>query len=102
MSARSRGVPRFLPTLTEVVQADDMRSSPALDDPGTGQRADDDLEGRMLESVRAAVIPSLREAMDGWLRDQLDSPASPLNQQIEALAREAWAREFAGRPPGEP
>ena len=98
MSARSRAVPRFLPTLTEVVQADDMRSSRAPDDPGTAQRADDDLEGRMLESVRAAVIPSLREAMEGWLRDQLDSPGSPLNLQIEALAREAWAREFAGRP----
>ena len=63
MSARSRGVPRFLPTLTEVVQADDMRNSQARGDPGTGQRADDDLEGRMLESVRAAVIPSLREAL---------------------------------------
>lgn len=102
MSARSRAVPRFLPTLTEVVQAGDMRNAPARDEPDTGQRADDDLEGRMLQSLRAAVIPSLREVLEGWLRQQLDSPGSPLNQQIEALAREAWARELAGRPPADP
>ena len=95
MPLRDRGLPRSLPTLTEVVQANEGRR---VEDANTLPLRDSrDLSRfRELERMRAAVSACVREAMDDWLQDQLASPDSALNLKLGEITRTALLGQEGG------
>ncbi len=93
MPLRSRGVPRFLPTLTEVVQVGEsatVADGPEVPGPTHVATPVADVFARQgLERARAAVRAHVHQAMNDWLREQLASPVSPLSLKLDEVARQA-------------
>ena len=96
MGTRNRTVPRFLPTLTDVVPGHGDLSEPQ-DDTAIESEAGSDTAAALLPSVHSAIAPHLEQALSEWLQEQLASPTSALRQQIESILQEACVRELAKR-----
>lgn len=101
MPTLSRSVPRFLPTLTEVVHAPVTRPAPAS--PVPPQVLAD--QAAIAESVRAQVEAEMeglfRDAVASAMLEQVDAIAARLRQEIEPVLRQAVeemvANEIAAR-----
>lgn len=102
MAKQSRGVPRFLPTLTEVVHAP-LQARPA---PASQLAPQTDAgELAIAESVRAQVDAEMeglfRDAVAAAMSAQVEVIAARLREEIEPVLRQAVAdmvaQEIAAR-----
>ena len=102
MAVSPRGIPRFLPTLTEVVLApvkttvasvNEVAQDPVSDHSGIAQR--------VREMVEAEMGELLRDAVSLVLLEQVDAIAGRLQLEIEPLLRQSVAdmvaQEIAAR-----
>ncbi len=93
MSTPPRHLPRFLPTLTEVVR------NPALPpEPVAVGRSELDAElmiHRVLQRVDLALEPMLREAIGPIIVNQIAAMATRLRPEVEAVVRDAVADALA-------
>ena len=96
MPALSRSVPRFLPTLTEVVHAP-VRARAAPGDVMTPQTDAD--QAAIAESVRVQVEAEMeglfRDAVTSAMLEQVDVIAARLREEIEPVLRQAVAEMVA-------
>ena len=92
MTAPARRVPRFLPTLTEVVQAP-VQARPAPESAMPPQTVAEEVA--IAESVRAQVEAEMeglfRDAVAAALSEQVDLIAARLREEIEPMLRQAVA-----------
>lgn len=108
MVTTARAYPRFLPTLTEVVQApvlpieppEDLVAKEAARREAFAQRMRDQLrealDGRMQDVVAHAMLEQvdtigeqLRRQMEDMVRESLDTITDRLRAELETLVREA-------------
>jgi len=108
MVTATRGFPRFLPTLTEVVQApvipveppEDLAAKEAARREAFAQRLREQLrevlDGRMQDVVAYAMLEQvdaigerLRRQMEDMVRESLDTVTERLRAELEILVREA-------------
>jgi len=92
MSTPPRNLPRFLPTLTQVVQQPDAEpvqetQSPPLDT--------EQMIHRVLQRVDLALEPMLREAIGPMVVDQITAMATRMRPEVEAVVRQAVADALA-------
>ena len=96
MPALSRSVPRFLPTLTEVVHAP-VRARAAPGDVMAPQTDAD--QAAIAESVRVQVEAEMeglfRDAVTSAMLEQVDVIAARLREEIEPVLRQAVAEMVA-------
>jgi hypothetical protein len=90
MSTPPRNLPRFLPTLTEVV-----RSPEALPEPRTPELDTEQMIHRVLQRVDLSLEPMLREAIGPLILNQITAMATRLRPEVEAVVREAVADALA-------
>jgi hypothetical protein len=92
MSAPPKNLPRFLPTLTEVVRPSGSDAEPqtrqALEDPEL-------MIHRVLQRVDLALEPLLREAIGPLVVEQIVAMATRLRPEVEAVVRQAVADAVA-------
>jgi hypothetical protein len=85
MSTPPRNLPRFLPTLTEVVRhpaaTPDVRE-PLQEDP-------EQMIHRVLQRVDLSLEPLLREAIGPLVTEQVVAMATRLRPEVEAVVRQA-------------
>ena len=92
MASVPRSIPRFLPTLTEVVQA-----RPIVSGAPPGQSAVPELDDQIsiVQSVHAQVDAELgellRDAVAAAMLEQVDAIAQRLRDEIEPILRQAVA-----------
>lgn len=86
MAASSRGVPRFLPTLTEIVHAPAVAPAGPPPDPVLDQQA---IAERVRAQVDALVEDRLPALVSAALAAQVDGIVAQLRDDIEPLLREA-------------
>ena len=84
----TRNPPRFVPTLTEVVQA---RTEPAPESPFL----EDQLVQRVLQRVDVTLERRLREAIATVVLEQTRALAPALREQIESVVRQAVTQALA-------
>lgn len=87
----SRIPPRFVPTLTEVVQP---ATAPVENAPAAPAITQDELVRRVLQHVDAALDRRLREALAAVIIEQTRALGPILQAEIEALVRQAVAEAF--------
>lgn len=92
MATTSRTIPRFLPTLTEVV----LTPVPAGLPPANEERLDDRADQEAIaQSVRAQVDAEmgelLRDAVAAAMLEQVDAIAARLREEIEPILRQSVA-----------
>ena len=87
----TRTPPRFVPTLTEVVQAAPVPLSPATS--ATFQQ--DQLAQRVLERVDLALDRRLREAVATVVVEHTNAMLPVLRRRLEAVVREVVAQAVA-------
>lgn len=96
MTTAGGNLPRFLPTLTEVVQA-----APGASAPVTPASQLDLLVGEVMQRVRALVEDRLTEELDTVLGDQLEQKLQNLHlrlwSEIETDVRAAVVEAAARR-----
>ena len=92
MAAASRSVPRFLPTLTEVVQAPPQRRSAQVNaappKPGVDELA---IAQTVLGQIEAEMESLFRDTVAAALLEQVDAIAARLRGEIEPVLRQAVA-----------
>lgn len=108
MATTNRGYPRFLPTLTEVVQApvvpveppEDLAAKEAARREAFAQRMRaqlrEALDGRMQDAVAYAMLEQvdaigerLRRQMDDMVRESLDTITERLRAELDTMVRDA-------------
>jgi hypothetical protein len=96
MSESPRNLPRFLPTLTEVVQPPERAHAPVLASP--------DLEETVwfvMQRVDLVMERRLREETESMLRsvvnEQVQALSARLRQELEVVVRQAVADALAQR-----
>ena len=87
----TRTPPRYVPTLTEVVQPA-THARPAGD---AGALQQEELVNRVMQRVDLTLERRLREAIAATVLEQTRSIAPLLRDEIEAVVRETVARAFA-------
>lgn len=90
MSTPPRNLPRFLPTLTEVIRPPEavQENRPSLLDT-------EQMIHRVLQRVDLALEPMLREAIGPMVVDQITAMATRLRPEVEAVVRQAVADALA-------
>ena len=96
-----RTPPRFVPTLTEVVQS----SPSAVPAPPVASKAlEEQIVQRVLQRVDLTLDRRLREAIATLVLEQTQALGPVLRARLDAMVREAvaeaLAQERAARPPG--
>ncbi|MGA0571132.1 hypothetical protein ACO2Q9_10475 [Variovorax sp. VNK109] len=110
MNAPNRTPPRFVPTLTEVVQGQaDVAVAPAYGASGQGgpmalsPQMQEALIQRVLQRVDQTLALRLREAISAAALQHSQALAQHMRAEIEAvvtdLVAQAVGNELAGRPP---
>lgn len=103
MSSVPPGPPRFVPTLTEVVQPGSFLSASAagLSEPATPVGAaalsvekEDLLVQRVLQRIDLVLERRLREAVGQLILEHTQTLASSLRDEIELVVRESVAHAF--------
>ena len=93
MALTSRNVPRFLPTLTEVVHAPALLASPMQAEEASAPAVAEQIA--IVESVRGQVEGEmgelLRDAVATALLEQVDTIAARLRSEMEPMLRQAVA-----------
>ncbi len=108
MATTTRGFPRFLPTLTEIVQVRlrpvEPPEDPAVQEAARRQafaqrmrvRLREALDGRMQDAVAYAMLEQvdvigdrLRLQMEDMVRESLDSITERLRAELDVMVREA-------------
>jgi hypothetical protein len=89
--ATTRVPPRFVPTLTEVVQAP-LVAAPAAP---AGGRSDEQWVRRIMERVDLTLDRRLREAVAAVIVEQTRNLGPMLRDELEAVVREAVAQAMA-------
>ena len=84
-----RTPPRFVPTLTEVVNAQVETRSPAVSGPSQEQ-----VIQRVMQRIDIALERKLREAIAETVLEHTRSIAPVLREEIEAVVRETVAQAF--------
>jgi len=92
MSTPPRNLPRFLPTLTQVVQQ--LEAEPALETQSPPLDTEQMIH-RVLQRVDLALEPMLREAIGPMVVDQITAMATRLRPEVEAVVRQAVADALA-------
>ena len=90
--------PRFVPTLTEVVQPSPAVSNLSLDRPSADlDRAatEDQLVERVLRRVDLILERQLREAVGQLILEHTETLAPQLRQEIERVVRQSVNQAFA-------
>ncbi len=88
MSARS--VPRFLPTLTEVVHMPALQPQTNSNEEAIDRRAvQEAFELRVRQQIDAVLDRRLNEAVAAAILEQVDVIAARLREEIEPLVRQA-------------
>lgn len=87
----SRIPPRFVPTLTEVVQP---AAAPDAGAPVLPPIAQEELVQRVLQRVDATLEGRLRETLAAAIVEQTRALAPILQAEVEALVRQAVAEAF--------
>ncbi|HPH14150.1 MAG TPA: hypothetical protein PLC34_10170 [Burkholderiaceae bacterium] len=90
MSTPPRNVPRFLPTLTQVVRPPETAQESRLSPLDTEQ-----MIHRVLQRVDLALEPMLREVIGPLVLDQITAMATRLRPEVEAVVRQAVADALA-------
>jgi hypothetical protein len=90
MSTPPRNLPRFLPTLTEVI-----RPPEAVQDSRPSPLDTEQMIHRVLQRVDLALEPMLREAIGPMVVDQITAMATRLRPEVEAVVRQAVADALA-------
>jgi hypothetical protein len=85
----NRQPPRYVPTLTEVVQSGPAPLAPA---PGLSQ---EQLAQRVLQRVDVVLERRLREAIAGVVLEQTAALVPVLRERLETVVREAVAEAVA-------
>lgn len=86
-----RNPPRFVPTLTEVVQP---TPAPEAGAPAAPPIVQEELVQRVLQRVEATLDGRLRETLAAVVIEQTRALGPILQAQIEALVRQAVAEAF--------
>lgn len=96
MSGPNRNLPRFLPTLTEVVQPGPV-SAAGLDAPPlpAAAAAPDDVVERVVQRLTPVLENQLREVMASLARTQLQAFEQQLRQELAVALHETVARAVA-------
>jgi len=92
MSTPPRNLPRFLPTLTQVVQQPDAELVPETQSPPLDT---EQMIHRVLQRVDLALEPMLREAIGPMVVDQITAMATRMRPEVEAVVRQAVADALA-------
>ena len=92
MSTPPRNLPRFLPTLTQVVQQPDAEPVPQTQPPPLDT---EQMIHRVLQRVDLALEPMLREAIGPMVVDQITAMATRMRPEVEAVVRQAVADALA-------
>lgn len=90
MPASPRNLPRFLPTLTEVVQPPVVMQAPA--EPSF---PNEELIERVMRRLDVSLESRLREALDTRILEQLKAMEPRLRQEIGFVVRQAVAEAVA-------
>jgi hypothetical protein len=94
MSTPPRNLPRFLPTLTQVVrQPEADADAPAEMHPSPLDT--EQMIHRVLQRVDLALEPMLREAIGPMVVDQITAMATRMRPEVEAVVRQAVADALA-------
>lgn len=118
MVTTARGFPRFLPTLTEVVQVrlqpaeppEDLAAKEAARRAVFARRMREQLreamDGRMQDAVAYAMLEQvdvigerLRQQMEDMVRDSLESVTERLKTELDLMVREAVDRVLSDEDP---
>jgi hypothetical protein len=92
----SRPPPRFVPTLTEVVQGGSANA-------GADRQLHDELVHRVMQRVELTLDRRLREAIASVVLEQSRQLAPALREQIEAVVSAAVSQALADElDPGQP
>ena len=90
----ARTPPRYVPTLTEVVNAESAR--PSAPRAGGGELpSQDQIIRRVMQKVDLTLERKLREAIAAAVLEQTRTIAPMLREEIEAVVRETVAQAFA-------
>lgn len=89
----TRTPPRFVPTLTEVVQAPPAAAQPAAAPPAAV--SEEQLVRRIMQRVELQLDKRLREALAVVLLEHTRSLAPRLREEVEAAVRKAVAQAVA-------
>jgi len=84
----NRPVPRFVPTLTEVVRASLPKAAPAVDS--------DQLVEQVLQTLKPRLEQQLRASLQGLVEQHLRDVAPRLQHDMEEAARAAVANAMHG------
>ena len=94
MNNTPRNLPRFLPTLTEIVQPTTRTQSPVATTPDT-----DEMVGFVMQRVDLLLERRLREEVDLMLdmvlTEQLKTLSDSLRQELEPVVRQAVSDAMA-------
>ena len=85
-----RSPPRFVPTLTEVVQASAM---PAL--ASTGPLSEEQMVHRIMQRIDLTLDRRLREAIASTVLEQTRTLGPLLREEIESVVRQAVSEALA-------
>lgn len=89
--------PRFVPTLTEVVEISTVAATLQAEPPSTGvDRAamEDKLVERVLQRVDLTLERQLREALGQLILEHTETLAPQLRQEIERVVRQSVSEAF--------
>lgn len=89
-----RPPPRYVPTLTEVVQPPAPAGAEPARDAGAAALAQEEIVRRVLQRVDAKLERRLRERVAAVVMEQTQALAPLLRDEIEASVREAVAEAF--------
>lgn len=88
--------PRFVPTLTEVVQTGGVQgSSGALMPASTLLQREEQMVDRVLQRVNISLDRRLREAAGRLILEQIQGLTPRLHEEIEKVVRETISAAFA-------
>ena len=92
MAVTSRSVPRFLPTLTEVIHAPVLSpKAPANEDLAPTNAVQEAIAQSVRGQVEAEMGELLRDAVAAAMLEQVDAIAARLRQEIEPILRQSVA-----------
>lgn len=89
--------PRFVPTLTEVVEPSTVQANLQAEPPSTGvDRAamEEELVERVLRRVDLTLERQLREALGQLILEHTEAFAPQLRQEIERVVRQSVSQAF--------
>jgi len=89
MATASRGYPRFLPTLTEVVQVPRLPPEPPVDLAALEAARREAFAERMRSQLCAALDVRMQDAVADAMLEQVDAIGDRLRRQMEEMVRES-------------